>query len=157
MALFSFTLSFYFGLISTILGYTFVAANKPALSFKINLFRTVLSLTMSIISIPILGFMGAVYSILVSSIIGWTISFWSLRKISIKLSFIKYLFPLFLCLPFMLVSLVEMFLKHKIIASILLLALYLILEVLLFRDFKKLLKYLFDKSKVRINSYFNKE
>ena len=156
LALFSFTLSFYFGLVSTILGYTFVAANKPVLSFKINLFRTILSLTMSIISIPILGFMGAVYSILFSSIIGWTISFWSLRKISIKLSSIKYLFPLFLSLPFMLVSLVNIFLKHKIIASISLVALYLILEVLLFKDFKNLLKYLFDKTKIRINSHFNK-
>lgn len=151
LALSVFTLSFYFSLISGIIGYTFVAANKPALSFKINFFRTILSLSMSIILIPIWGFMGAVYSILLSSIVGWIVSFLSLKRISIQLSILKHLSPFLLSLPFILFSIMEIFLKFRLLIVFFLIIIYLTLEFLLFKDLRVLFNYLFNKVKIKFN------
>lgn len=156
LALSAFTLSFYFSLVSTIIGYTFVAANKPALSFKINFFRTILSLIMSIILIPTWGFMGAVYSILLSNIVGWIVSFSSLKRISIQLSILKHLSPFLLSLPFILFSIMETFLKFRLLIVFFLIIIYLILEVLLFKDLRVLFNYLFNKVKIRFNMNLNK-
>jgi O-antigen/teichoic acid export membrane protein len=139
-ALFLFTFSLYFGLISILCGYSIVSAGHSFLSFKINLFATIIGFTASIILTPIYGFKGAVISILLLKVSSWILGLLKLKKFSLEINIIKTLYPLLLCVPFILLS--ELFFgrDQNILISFLFMALYFVLEIKIFNDFLPLIK-----------------
>lgn len=76
---------FLFSFVSSLMGYTLVAAGKPNYSFYTNLLRTVLSFILSIPLIYFWGYMGAIYSLFTSSILGFYISKYYLEKVNLKI------------------------------------------------------------------------
>ncbi|WP_407930459.1 polysaccharide biosynthesis C-terminal domain-containing protein [Ignavibacterium album] len=70
---------------SSLMGYTLVAAGKPNYSFHTNLLRTVVGFVLSIPLIYLWGYMGAIYSLLSSSILGFFISKYYLEKVSLSI------------------------------------------------------------------------
>lgn len=152
-----FTVSFYFGLTSTILGYTLVAANKPTLSFNVNLSKTIIALILTLLFTPSMGFIGAVYSIFISSILGWFFSFYALKTVQISLSPIKFMYPVLLTIPFISLTLYLQYADSKtfFLSSIIIL-LFISVEYLMFNDFQKLVHYLHVQIKIRINLLLKK-
>ncbi len=82
-----------FNFTSSLIGYTLVAAGKPDYSFSVNLLRSLISVSSSIPLIYLFGFMGAVYSLIISNILGIFISYLYLKKMFFQLYILRSLLP----------------------------------------------------------------
>lgn len=148
-----FTFSFYFSLISTMFGYTTVAAGKPDLSFKVNLIKTIIFLILTLVFTPVFGFMGAVYSIFISSIGGFILSIYALNSISLSISVKILFYPILVLIPFILANfLSEIYGYNNIYFSIILILLLIIVEYFIFEEFKEILYYIMNKIYIKFNN-----
>ena len=69
LAFFLLILNFFLRIISDLMGYTIVSYGKSAVPPKINTFTSILSVSGAFVLIPMYGFMGAVYSILIMNFV----------------------------------------------------------------------------------------
>ncbi len=91
-------LNFYLRALSNILGYSLVAAGFPITSFKTNIISSIVSITGSIIMIPMFGFIGAVYALLIMNSVSQLIYIIFLKKYLFLPDYKEYLKPLILIL-----------------------------------------------------------
>lgn len=124
---------FLFTFVSSLMGYTLVAAGKPNYSFHTNLLRTVVGFILSIPLIYLWGYMGAIYSLLSSSILGFFISKYYLEKVSLRIKVWEILRSFLLILIFIsIIKYVDNFylrsLSINVIIVFLLFLIYLLIE-----------------------------
>ena len=91
-------MNFYFRAISSIMGYSLVAAGHSSIPVKVNSVASVVNLICSITMIPIIGFIGAVYSLMVMNLVSQFIYYLYLLKSEIFPNVIVYLKVLFIFL-----------------------------------------------------------
>lgn len=130
--------TYLFSLTNSVMGYTLVASGNPNLSFKINLTRSIISISISIPLIIIYGYKGAIYSILLSNIMGFYLSIAFLRNAKIiveKFILLKFL-SIGTALVFFIV-LLDNFINRTILFSIILSAILLIGFILFTRSIRK--------------------
>lgn len=81
-----------------LMGYTLLSAGYPAVSPRINTIASVISLSLSLLFIPLYGYMGAVYALLCMNIISTQLFYIYLRKYEINPSIFTILKPAFILL-----------------------------------------------------------
>jgi O-antigen/teichoic acid export membrane protein len=151
-AFFLFILVFYFKSISNISGYSIVSSGNSLSSFKINIFSVLIGIGASLVLTPLIGFEGAIYSSLLSSILSSFLGILFLKKLTLDLNLLKYLYPLGNCTIFILIY---FFIGlHNIFFSLFVFAVFLIIQWLLFKEFRSLLKTLYDH--IFLNKFFRK-
>lgn len=151
LALFLFMLAFYFHSVNNITGYSLVAMSKNILSFKSNLSGVTLGLITSIILTPLLGFEGAVIGVISSRFIASGLGIFYLNSQSIRVSYYKTILPLVFCAPF--IILYEGLGIEKYYFKIVLIFIFILLEIIIFKEFRHTLLNLFDLLK---KSFFNR-
>ena len=67
-----------------LMGYTLVSAGYPSVSPKVNTIASFISISLSFLLIPIYGYMGAVYSLIIMNVISSHLFYRFLRKFDIK-------------------------------------------------------------------------
>lgn len=92
--------NFYLRAISNVLGYSLVSAGYSSTSIKTNSVASLFSITGSLVLIPQLGFIGAVYSLLLMNLVSQVIYTFFLRKYIFTLNTFEYLKPLLLLVVF---------------------------------------------------------
>ena len=150
-ALFLFMVSFYFRTLSSIAGYSLVANAKTLPSFASNFVGVITGIMLSFILTPKFGIEGAIYSIISSRIISGIILILNLNKHNMHINFFKVNTPLLLLFPFMI--LYEIIGTTSIYIKTLLILIFIITEILLFRDFRKLLREMIVSGKQSISSF----
>ena len=137
MALSLLMLNFQFRSTANIMGYTLLSAGYPAIPMRVNAVSSIISIGGSIIMIPIWGFIGSVYALLLMNFVAQIQYYHKLRRISIKTDLFKLLQPLLIFAAFIVFYyLVEV---NLIIIKIFIFMLYLITNILLIKDFKNML------------------
>ena len=76
-----------------LMGYTLVPAGYPSVSPRVNSIASVINLSLSLLFIPIYGYMGAVYSLLIMNVISAQLFYKFLRKYEINFRLIVFLKP----------------------------------------------------------------
>lgn len=89
-------LNFCLRAISNTMGYSLVSAGYSSVPVKVNTFSSVTLIIGSLVAIPVLGIMGAIYSLLLMNTVSQSIYYFYLSKAGIKVKPLKYLKPLFL-------------------------------------------------------------
>lgn len=104
---------------SSIMGYTLVASGNSKFSFQVNFTRTIISLILSIPFIYLWNYKGAIYSILISNILGLSLSIVFLKKV--RINFKLYLIvnkALTLIFFVFLIYIFDLFIKRSIILTL---------------------------------------
>lgn len=130
--------TYLFSLTSSIMGYTLVASGNPKLSFRINSIRSIISISISLPLITIYGYKGAIYSILLSNIIGFYLSIAFLKNVKIIVE--KFILVKFLSIGVVIVSfimLLDNFINRTILLSTILSIILLISYILFTRSFRR--------------------
>ena len=94
-------LNFLIRALSSVLGNSNLSAGYPSVPMRVNIISSIISLLCSIGLIPIIGFSGAAYAVIMSDSISQILYFYFLKKIDVKIYYNIYLRPiliLFLCL-----------------------------------------------------------
>ena len=91
-------LNFFFRIISDIMGYTIISYGKSAVPPKINTLASIISIGGAFLLIPIYGYMGAVYSILLMNIFSLVLFYRALVKEDIGPDLFQVLKPLLITL-----------------------------------------------------------
>jgi O-antigen/teichoic acid export membrane protein len=86
--------NFYLRALSNIMGYSLVSAGFPSVPVKAGTISSVISIAGSFILIPILGFIGAIYSTLAMSIVAQVSYTYFMKKADILVNSFEYLKPL---------------------------------------------------------------
>jgi O-antigen/teichoic acid export membrane protein len=108
-------LNFYFKVMATTMGYSFVPAGYPSIPARISAVACIISIVGSLILVPILGFMGVVYSLIVLNIISMLMYYRYLVKFHLNPNIKKFLQPLVLLIivigPYYIISQENIFMK----------------------------------------------
>jgi O-antigen/teichoic acid export membrane protein len=150
LSLFLFMVAFYFHSVNNITGYSLVAMNRNILSFKSNLYGVILGLIISIILTPLLGFEGAVYAVISSRFISSALGLFFLNSQQIKVRYFKTILPLLFCAPF--IILYEGIGIDELHYKIILIIIFVFLEIIIFKEFRKTLLQIFNLFKSSKNS-----
>ncbi len=85
--------AFYLGSMSNIMGYSLVSAGLPSITLKVNIASSTISLIGALFLVPLLGFMGAVYSILLTNLSSLLFHYLYLSKYEMKIELISLIKP----------------------------------------------------------------
>lgn len=85
--------AFYLTAMSNIMGYSLVSAGLPSITLKVNIAAGVINLIAAFLMVPIWGFMGAVYSILLTSLSALLFHYLYLTKYDIHIELISLTKP----------------------------------------------------------------
>jgi O-antigen/teichoic acid export membrane protein len=113
---------FYLRVISNIMGYTLVSAGYSSVPVKTNSISTVISVGGSLLLIPVLGFIGAVYALVAMNIATQFFYHYYLKKAGIKRGTAEYIKPALIALLLYFVYLAQPF--DSIIVKLLFVFLY---------------------------------
>lgn len=86
--------AFYLSAMSNIMGYSLVSAGLPSITLKVNIAAGVINLIAAFLMVPPWGFMGAVYSILLTSFSSLLFHYLYLIKYEMKIELISFTKPL---------------------------------------------------------------
>lgn len=136
MALSLLMLNFQFRSTANIMGYSILSAGYPAVSMRVNAVSSIISIAGSLLMIPIWGFIGSVYALLLMNTVAQIQYFIKLKKIPIKTSITKLLQPLFIMAVFLMIY--YLLGINSLIIKILISAVYLIVNILLIKDLKNI-------------------
>jgi O-antigen/teichoic acid export membrane protein len=128
--------------ISTILGYSLVSAGHPVASATTNVVSVCVNLVCSLLFIPSLGYMGAVYSLLLMNIVSQVCAHWYLSKAQIRVAVMNYLLPILILSP--LLCLYWLLDNDTLGVKVLIIVTYVILSVLIIYDIRITLRFLFQ-------------
>ena len=111
--------AFYLTAMSNIMGYSLVSAGLPSTTLKVNIIAGAINLIGAFLMIPLLGFMGAVYSLLLTGLTSLLFHYLYLIKYKMKLELISFIKPSLITIA-ILVLYYQFSLENLIIKSILL-------------------------------------
>jgi O-antigen/teichoic acid export membrane protein len=127
-------LNFQFRSTANILGYSILSAGYPAVSMRVNAVSSIISIAGSLLMIPIWGFIGSVYALLLMNTVAQIQYYIKLKKIPIKTSITKLLQPLLIMALFLMFYYLVG--NESIFTKILLLVFYLLVNLLVIKDLK---------------------
>lgn len=127
-----------FSFVSSLMGYTLVAAGKPSYSFNVNLIRTVIGFILSMPLIYFGGYIGAVYSLLLSNILSFIISHYYLQKIKLRIRVWDILgsFILIICV-ISIIQFTNNYYSRSFSINVIILLVFLILYTIFEREFRE--------------------
>ena len=85
--------AFYLSAMSNIMGYSLVSAGLPSTTLKVNVAAGAINLIGAFLMVPLLGFMGAVYSMLITGFASLLFHYLYLNKYDLKIELIKFIKP----------------------------------------------------------------
>jgi O-antigen/teichoic acid export membrane protein len=85
--------AFYLSSMSNIMGYSLVSAGRPSITLKVNIAAGAINLTGAFLMVPLWGFMGAVYSILLTSLSSLIFHYLYLTKYDMRIELISFIKP----------------------------------------------------------------
>ena len=85
--------AFYLTSMSNIMGYSLVSAGLPSITLKVNIAAGVINLIGAFLMVPLWGFMGAVYSILLTSLSSLLFHYLYLTKYDMQIELISFIKP----------------------------------------------------------------
>jgi O-antigen/teichoic acid export membrane protein len=85
--------AFYLTAMSNIMGYSLVSAGLPSITLKVNIAAGVINLIGALLMVPLWGFMGAVYSILLTSLSSLLFHYLYLTKYDMQIELISFIKP----------------------------------------------------------------
>jgi O-antigen/teichoic acid export membrane protein len=85
--------AFYLTAMSNIMGYSLVSAGLPSTTLAVNVVAGVINLIGVFLMVPLLGFMGAVYSLLITGFASLLFHYFYLNKYSMKIELISFIKP----------------------------------------------------------------
>ncbi len=142
-------LNFYLRAISNIMGYSLVSAGHSAIPVKVNVISSIINILGNIIMIPAFGFIGAVYSMILTNTSSQCFYYYNLIKNGFLPDLTQYLKPL-VALSFA-IALHET-IGHDIAPmAVLCLALYLVICWMLVKEFRDISKATFNLVRYRIS------
>jgi O-antigen/teichoic acid export membrane protein len=100
---------FYLRVIANIMGYTLVSAGYASVPVKVNSISSIISVGGSLLLIPLIGFLGAVYALLGMNIVSQYAYHYYLKKAGIKRGTPEYLKPAIIGLIIYLVYIIQPF------------------------------------------------
>lgn len=139
LGVFILLIAYIFSFTSSIMGYTLVATGNSIFSFRINLTRTIMSLLFSIPLIYFYGYMGAIYSLLLSNIYSFSLSIIYLKRVRLKVNSFALLRYIFITLiTISLILFFDYLFKRQFLLSILFCVIFLLLYFYNNRDLKQI-------------------
>jgi O-antigen/teichoic acid export membrane protein len=117
-------LAFYLSAMSNIMGYSLVSAGLPSTTLKVNIAAGAINLIGAFLMIPLWGFMGAVYSILLTGFISLLFHYLYLTKYDMQIELISFIKPSMVTI--MVLLLYYLFTPDNLIFKIILLLAYFI-------------------------------
>ena len=85
--------AFYLTAMSNIMGYSLVSAGLPSITLKVNIAAGAINLIGAFLMVPLWGFMGAVYSILLTSLSSLLFHYLYLTKYDMQIELISFIKP----------------------------------------------------------------
>jgi len=128
--------AFYLNAMSNIMGYSLVSAGFPSKTFKANIAASAISLIGAFLMVPLWGFMGAVYSMLLTSLSSLLFHYLYLTKYEMKIKLISLVKPSLITISVLL--LYYQFTPDNLIFKNLLLIVYLIAVYFLLPEVKEI-------------------
>lgn len=116
--------AFYLSSMSHIMGYSLVSAGLPATTLKVNITAAVINLVGAFLMVPVWGFMGAVYSVLLTGFVSLLLHYLYLIKYDMKIELFNLIKPSFVLILILL--LYYLFIPNDLIFKNILLIGYLI-------------------------------
>ena len=116
--------AFYLTAMSNIMGYSLVSAGLPSITLKVNIAAGSINLIGAFLMVPLLGFMGAVYSILLTSLSSLLFHYLYLTKYDMQIELITFIKPSLITITALL--LYYPFIPDNLIFKFILLIVYLI-------------------------------
>lgn len=130
--------AFYMTAMSHIMGYSLVSAGLPATSLKANIAAGAINLIGAFLMIPLLGFMGAVYSVLLTGFASLMFHYLFLKKYDMKMELISFIKPSLIII--IIILLYYLFIPDNIILKTILLIAYFITVYYLLPEAKEILR-----------------
>ena len=85
--------AFYLSAMSNIMGYSLVSAGLPSTTLKVNIAAGIINLIGVFLMVPLLGFIGAVYSLLLTGFASLLFHYLYLTKYDMKIELIRFIKP----------------------------------------------------------------
>ncbi len=120
--------------ITSIIGHTLVAAGYPSVPVKANAISGIVGMAFSFYAIPRFDFLGAVYSVILMSLISFTVHYFYASRIKVKPYLLKFVGPFIVAL--LLSSIFVIFENISIIIKIFAAVIYVIGCYVLIHEFK---------------------
>jgi O-antigen/teichoic acid export membrane protein len=117
-------LAFYLSSMSNIMGYSLVSAGLPSTTLKVNIAAGAINLIGAFLMIPLWGFMGAVYSVLLTGFISLLFHYLYLTRYEMQIELISFIKPSLVTI--MVLLLYYLFTLDNLIFKIILLFVYFI-------------------------------
>ncbi|HOJ19879.1 MAG TPA: oligosaccharide flippase family protein, partial [Ignavibacteriaceae bacterium] len=140
--------AFYLTSMSNIMGYSLVSAGLPSLTLKVNIAAGAINLIGAFVMVPLWGFMGAVYSILLTGLSSLLFHYFYLTRYDMQIDLISFIKPSTITITALLFY--YLFIPNNLILKIILFIVYLIAIYFVLPEakeiFNQITKYLF-KSK----------
>ena len=128
--------AFYLSAMSHIMGYSLVSAGLPSITLKVNIAAGTINLIGAFLMVPLWGFMGAVYSILLTSLSSLLFHYLYLTKYKMKIELISFIKPSLITITVLL--LYYQFTPDNLIFKNILLIVYLIAVYFLLPEAKEI-------------------
>ena len=146
--------AFYLNAMSNIMGYSLVSAGLPSITLKVSIASSAISLIAALFMVPLWGFMGAVYSMLLTGLSSLLFHYLYLTKYEMKIELISLVKPSLITITVLL--LYYQFTPDNLIFKSILLIVYLIAVYFLLPEakeiFSQIVSHLFkSKSENNVN------
>lgn len=145
--------NFYLRALSTIMGYSLVSAGYSSVPMKANVVSSIISITGGIYLIPLYGIMGAVYSVIIMSIVAQFSYTWFLIKADLPANTYDYLKPLIILSSLLFIYFIMGY--ENLILKLLFLAVYILCSALFIRDVRRFSSRIYKLSIQKSISMFN--
>jgi len=133
-------LSVCMNLLASLMGFSLVSAGVPQYSTKVNIIAMTLELILSILLIPVIGYIGAAVSYVIMTLVAQSLGYYYLRSVDVHVDLPTYLKPfLFLIL----ISALYLILDNEFFLwRVSLFISYIALSIIFIPDCRQLLMYL---------------
>jgi O-antigen/teichoic acid export membrane protein len=128
--------AFYLSSMSNIMGYSLVSAGRPSITLKVNIAASAINLIGAFLMVPLWGFMGAVYSILLTSFSSLLFHYLYLTKYDMHIELNSFIKPTLITITALL--LYYLFMPDNLIFKNILLIVYLIAVYFLLPEVKEI-------------------
>lgn len=128
--------SFYFSAISNIMGYSLVSAGLPSTTLVVNITAGAINLIGAFLMVPLWGFMGAVYSVLLAAFSSLLFHYFFLIKYDLKIELVSFFYLTLITITTLL--LYYLFIPDNLIFKIIFLIVYFIAIYFLLPEVKEI-------------------
>ncbi len=128
--------AFYLSAMSNIMGYSLVSAGRPSITLKVNIAAGAINLIGAFLMVPLWGFMGAVYSILLTSLSSLLFHYLYLTKYNMHIELNSFIKPTLITITALLIY--YPFMPDNLIFKNILLIVYLIAVYFLLPEVKEI-------------------